>query len=160
MNSDDLLAELVEVLDIELEQLHTLTYRVVVLAALVGADQGRWIPRSVAELEAASEQVRLVDLRRAAATSGVTEACGFAPDVRLDEIAHDVAPGWGELLDERRTNLLESVATLQSIADLARSAVGRHSALAEEALAFLRNDTSGTYGRPVAARPQIVRGAL
>ncbi len=160
MASDEILAELVDILDVEVEQLDVLTYRVVVLASLVAADQGRWIPRSVSDLEAASEQVRLIDLRRAAATNGVTEACGLDGDVRLEQIAREVPAGWSELLDDRRSQLLEGMAHLKHVTELASSAVSRRSALAEEALAFLRENHAGTYGRPVAARPQIVRGAL
>ena len=155
-----LLAQLVEILDEELECIESLSFRFASLGALVAADQGTWIPRAVKDLQVASEELRLVDLRRAAATTGVTLSCGLDPDARLDVIAAHVTEGWGAVLDERRTTMIESMADLQSVADLAYSAVHQRSALAEEALEFLRNDTSSTYGRRTAPLAQIVKGAL
>lgn len=155
-----LLAQLVEILDDELECIESLSYRFAVLAALVGADQSPWIPRAVKDLQTASEELRLVDLRRAAATSGVTLKYGLDPDSRLDVIARHVDEGWGAILDERRSSMIEQMADLQSVADLATSAVQQRSALAEEALEFLRSDSSSTYGRRSAPLAQIVKGAL
>lgn len=160
MNADDQLASLVEVLDAELELLGALSYRFVVLASLIAADQGAWIPRSVRELEQASEQLRLMDLRRAAVTEGVTTFCHLGPEARLGEIAGEVAAGWGGVLGERRRVLLEQMANLQSLAELTRSAMSRRSALAEEALAFLRDDGGATYGPRPARGAQIVKGAM
>src|SRR5580692_1553 len=74
VNTEDLLAQLIETLDAELEQLNLLRFRLIVLGALVAADQAFWLPLSVRELEATADQLRLLDLRRAAATSGITEA--------------------------------------------------------------------------------------
>jgi hypothetical protein len=160
VSTEDLLAQLLEILDDELEQLAGLCYRFVVLASLVAADQALWLPMSVQELERATERLRLIDLRRAAATSGVTEAFWLDSEARLQEIADRVDDSWGELLHDRRRELLEQIANLQSMADLTITAVGRRSTLVGEALDFLRSDSSATYGRRSAPRSQIVRGAL
>jgi hypothetical protein len=160
VNTEALLTQLVETLDDELEQLALLRFRFVVLASLVAADQSLWLPMSVHELERATEQLRLADLRRAAAATGVTEAFMLDADVRLRDIANEVDDSWGELLLDRRTELLEQVANLRSVAELTISALGRRAALVEEALAFLRTDPGSTYGRPAAPQAQIVRGAM
>jgi hypothetical protein len=91
---------------------------------------------------------------------GVTETCGLDAESRLDEIAARVDRSWGAVLDDRRRLLIEEVANLQSVADLTLSAVNRRSALAEEALAFLRSDSGATYGRRSSPRAQIVLGAM
>ena len=50
MSTEDLLAQLIEALDDELEQLELLRFRLVVLGSLVAADQAVWLPISVREL--------------------------------------------------------------------------------------------------------------
>jgi hypothetical protein len=160
VDEQELLTQLAMVLDDELEQVHSLSYQFTVLASLVASDQSSCIPRSVRALQSASEELRLTDLRRAAVTIGVTSACGLEDDARLEDIVGELPDEWRAVLDERRRVLLEEVADLQSVADLTISAVNRRSALAEEALAFLRSDDGSTYGRRSAPRPRIVRGAM
>jgi hypothetical protein len=160
MSTDDLLAQLIEALDDELEQLALLRFRLVVLGSLVAADQPVCLPLSVRELQATTDQLRLIDLRRAAATSGVTEAFFLDPEAHLPQIAAQVDDGWGEILHDRRRLLLEQVANIQSVADLTISALGRRSTLLSEALSFVSSDGGSTYGRQRPARAQIVQGAL
>ncbi|MFZ0248568.1 MAG: hypothetical protein WAL61_01385 [Acidimicrobiales bacterium] len=160
MSTEDLLAQLIETLDAELEQLNLLRFRLIVLGALVAADQAFWLPLSVRELEATADQLRLLDLRRAAATSGITEVFLLDPEAQLPEIAAQVDDGWGELLHDRRRLLLEQVANVRSVAELAVSALGRRSTLLRDALSFLGSDGGRSYGRQGPSRPQIVQGAM
>jgi hypothetical protein len=160
VSTEDLLAQLIETLDDELEQLHLLRFRLIVLGALVAADQAFWLPLSVRELEATADQLRLLDLRRAAATSGITEVFLLDPEAQLPEIAAQVDEGWGEMLHDRRRLLLEQVASVRSVAELAVSALGRRSTLLGEALRFLASDGGSSYGRQGPSRPQIVQGAM
>jgi len=160
MSVEDHVAQLIETLDDELEQLTILRFRLVVLAALVAADQALWLPMSVRDLEVAIEQLRLVDLRRAAATSGITEACWLSPEARLPEIAAKLDDAWGEMLQSRRRELLEQVANVQNVAELAISAMGRRSTLISEALRFVSSDGGAAYGRQSPRRARIVQGAM
>jgi hypothetical protein len=160
VNTEDLLAQLIETLDAELEQLNLLRFRLIVLGALVAADQAFWLPLSVRELEATADQLRLLDLRRAAATSGITEAFLLDPEAHLPQIAAQVDEGWGEMLHDRRRLLLEQVANVRSVAELTVSALGRRSTLLREALSFLASDGGSSYGRQGPSRPQIVQGAM
>ena len=86
---------------------------------LVAADQAFWLPMCRPQLEATTDQLRLLDLRRAAATSGVTEAFLLDPDAHLNQIAAQVDDGWGEILHDRRRLMLEQVANVRSVAELA-----------------------------------------
>jgi hypothetical protein len=160
VNTDTQLAQLVDVLDAELERITALRHRFVVLASLVAADQGDWVPDSVRDLQRASEDLRAMELRRAALTSGIATRCGLDDEARLEEIVGSVDPAWGSVLDTRRQALREEIAHLRSEADITRAAVERRSALAEEALSFLHSDVASTYGRPRGTRAQIVQGAL
>jgi hypothetical protein len=160
VSTEDLLAELIETLDAELEQLTLLRFRLIVLGSLVAADQASWLPMSVRELQATTDRLRLIDLRRAAATSGITEAFFLDPEAHLPQIAAQVDDAWGEMLNDRRRLLLEQVANIRSVADLAISALGRRSTLLKEALSFISSDGGSTYGRQRPSRPQIVQGAM
>ena len=160
MKTETQLAQLVEILDVELERITALRLRFVVLAALVAADQGDWVPGSVRDLQRASEDLRTVELRRAVLTSGIASTCGLDTEARLEEIVGSVDPSWGLALDTRRLAIREEMVHLCSEADITRTAVERRSALAEEALAFLHSDAAGTYGRPTGARAHIVQGSL
>ena len=102
MIPDELLTELVEVLDEELERMATLRFRLIVLGSLMAADQTPWLERSIRDLEVASEQLRLADLRRAAATVGLLHEYDLEDEARLEEIAERADHAWGELLRERR----------------------------------------------------------
>ena len=160
VDTDDLMAELIETLDAELAQLTLLRFRLVVVGALVAADQAFWLPMSVRELQATTEQLRVIDLHRAAATSGITEAFWLDPEARLPQIAAHAAGAWGEMLHDRRRLILEQVANIRSIADLTISALGRRSTLLREALNFVSCDSGSSYGRQGSPRPQIVQGAM
>jgi hypothetical protein len=160
VSTEDLLVQLIETLDAELEQLQLLRFRLIVLGALVAADQAFWLPLSVRELEATADQLRMLDLRRAAATSGITEAFLLDPEAQLPLIASQVDEGWGEMLHDRRRLLLEQVANVRSVAELTVSALGRRSSLLRDALSFLASDGGSSYGRQRPSRPQIVQGAM
>jgi hypothetical protein len=160
VNTDTQLAQLVEVLDAELERITALRHRFVVLASLVAADQGDWVPDSVRDLQRASDDLRIVELRRAVLTSGIATTRGLDDEARLEEIVGSVDPSWGSVIASRRQAILEQLGHLHHEAERTRVAVERRSALAEEALSFLHSDAARTYGRQRGARAQIVQGAL
>ena len=157
---EDLLSLFVETLDHELEQLAVLRFRFVVLASLLAADQSLWLPMSVHELQQATEELRLIDLRRAATALGVTDACRLDADSGLQRIAGRLDESWGELLHDRREELLEQVAHLQSVAEITIAALGRRSALVQEALDFVPKEPGGSYGGRPVSRAQIVQGTI
>jgi len=160
VTTDTQLAELVEILDSELERITALRHRFVILAALVAADQGDWVPGSVRDLQRASEDLRVVELHRAVLTSGIAGTCGLDAEARLEEIVACIDPSWGSVVEARRQAIRDQMVHLRNEADITRTAVERRSNLAEEALAFLRQDSAGTYGRSRATQAQIVRGSL
>lgn len=160
MDIDDLLTELVESLDREVELLLVLRYRLTVLGALATADQGTSIVTGVREVEQAFEALRLEELARAAVTVLVTGLCELDDAVRLDELATHVEPGWRDLLLERRRTLIESVNSIQHLAESVHETMGRRAALAEEALTFLRSDGTSNYGRTARRGGVLVDGVL
>jgi hypothetical protein len=157
---DELFVQLVEALDRDLELLDTLRYRLIVLGALAGADQGPSLPTAVREIELAHESLRIADLVRAATTAQIAQEFELDATPRIDDLASRANDAWGEVLLERRRTLIIAVTGLQSLATTVTAAMGRRVALAEEALAFLRGEGASTYN---SARPRgglLVEGTL
>jgi predicted Mrr-cat superfamily restriction endonuclease len=96
VDTDDRFVQLVEALDRDLELLAVLRYRLIVLGALAGADQGPSIPTAVREIEVAYEDLRLADLVRATATVTVAEEFDLGPMPRLDELAARASGAWSD----------------------------------------------------------------
>jgi hypothetical protein len=160
VDTEDLFVQLVEALDRDLELLELLRYRLLVLAALAGADQGPSIPLAVREIEMAYEDLRLADLVRATATVRVADELELDPMPRLDQLAALSGGGWSEVLLDRRRSIIETVIGIENLATTVRTAMGRRAALAKEALAFLRVDAGATYGRSVLRGGVLVEGTI
>jgi hypothetical protein len=160
MDTEDLFVQLVEALDRDLELLEVLRYRLLVLGALAGADQGPSIPTAVREIEYAYEDLRLADLVRATATVRVADELALDPTPRLDQLAALSGGVWNEVLLDRRQSIIETVIGIENLATTVRSAMGRRAALAKEALAFLRVDAGATYGRSVLRGGVLVEGTI
>jgi hypothetical protein len=160
VDTDDLFVQLVESLDRDLELLEILRYRLIVLGALAGADQGGSLPTAVREIQLAYEDLRLADLVRAAATVRVADQLALDPAPRLDQIAERSEGGWSEVLLGRRRSLIETIIGIEGLASVVRGAMGRRASLAQEALAFLRVDAGATYGRPGLRGGVLVKGTI
>ena len=135
MDTDDLFVQLVEALDRDLELLAVLRYRLIVLGALAGADQGPSIPTAVREVEHAYEDLRLADLVRATATVRVAEVfdldpmpqCGFDTVRRVAGVAREVldelgAVGWPKTSGGRGLHVYVRIEPRWGFADLRRAA--------------------------------------
>lgn len=160
MNIDELFVQFVEIIDNEIELLLMIRYRLVVLGAMADVDQGKCIPVAVNETEKACESLRLVELMRGSVTAELTELLGLDSSARIDEIAECAKEAWGEILMERRVSLIATVKDIQEVADRVSEKMGSRSALAAEALAFLRTDGGSTYGRSVPRGGVLVEGAI
>jgi len=162
VDTDTLLVELVEALDYDLEILEVLRYRLVVLGALAGADQGSMLLLGVREIEMTYEALRVAEMVRASVTERVADELDIDALPTLEEIAGYVSAGWSEVLRERRRKLIEIVTEIQGISRTVGAAMGRRVALAEEARAFLHSDaTASSYGRPSLPREGVlVEGAI
>jgi hypothetical protein len=160
VDTDDLFVQLVEALDRDLELLATLRYRLVVLGALAGADQGPSIPIAVREIEAAYEDLRVADLVRASATVEVAEEFDLDPTPRLDQLAARASGAWSDVLLDRRRSIIEAVISIEGLAATVRTSMSRRASLAQEALAFLRTDAGATYGRSVVRGGVLVEGSI
>lgn len=160
MTNDDILIQFVDTLDNEIQLLSTIRYRLTVLGALAGADQGQLLPRAVQETESACEQLRLCELLRGTLAAKLADELEVDALARIDVFAENVEDAWSEILMDRRRMLLEAVAELQGLAESLTESMGRRAALAEAALSYLRSDKGTTYGRIAPRGGVIVEGAI
>jgi hypothetical protein len=160
VETDDLIAQLVEALDHDLELIERLRYRLVVLGALAAADQGPSVPEAIRELGIAADELRMADLVRVAAMARVANELDLHPTSRVDALATRAGGAWSGVLLDRRRSLTEAVTGVQGLAGTVSAAMGRRASLADEALAFLRADGNATYGRSVPRGGVLVEGAI
>lgn len=160
MDTDNLFAELVEALDRDIHLIEMIRYRLIVLEALAGTNEGALLPRAVTELGTAHEELAAADRARAAATARVAERLDLDPDSRVEALAERADEGWGEILRTRRRALIEALSSAQGLARTVSGAMGRRASLVEEALASLRPGGGTTYGRGAQREPMLVEGAM
>ncbi len=160
VNLDELFVQLVEALDRDLELIEMLRYRLIVLGALAGADQGPSLPTAVREIELAYESLRIADLVRASTTAQIAEVFELDATPRIDDLASRANNAWGEVLLERRRTLIVAVTGVQSLSHTVSAAMGRRVALAEEALSFLRGEGAATYSRSGPRGGLLVEGTI
>ncbi len=160
MNTDESLAQLVEALDRDLELVEVLRYRLIVLGALVGADQSPSLPRAIRELGQANEELRIAELFRTSATARLAEELDLGSTSRVDLLARHAQGEWNEILLDRRRSLTEAVIGVRALAGSVSAVMGRQAVLIEDALSSLRPDAHATYGRLVPRHAVLVEGAL
>lgn len=160
MNTEDLLLKFVEILDNEIDLILRIRYRLTVLGAIVDIDQGKLIPMAVAETESVCESLRLTELVRGSLTAELTETFGLESDSRIDQIAECASGAWHEILLERRSAIIEIVQQVQEIAERVTKEMGSRTALASEAISFLRTDVGSTYGRSQSRGGLLIEGAI
>ena len=127
---EDHLAQLIETLDAELEQLSVLRFRLVALASLVAADQALWLPMSVRELEGDDRAAppRSISGGRPRPRASPRRSCSIPRPISTRS-----RPRWTTAGRRCSTTgaacILEQVANVRSVAELAISALGRRSTL-------------------------------
>jgi hypothetical protein len=160
VDTDALLAQLVEALDRDLELIGIVRYRLTVVASLAAADQGPWLPGAIGEMALASAALQDADRHRASVTAGVARALDLDPGARIEVVADRAGGVWGDVLRDRRRALTEAVMGVQGLAHTVNGQMGRRASLAEEALAFLRGDGNATYGPTHRREAVLVEGAI
>lgn len=158
---DELFVQLVEALDRDLDLVEVLRYRLTVLGALAGTDQGPSIPMAVRELGIANEELRVADLVRAATSARIAEELGMDPESSSEVLVSQASDGWKEVLLERRRSLIEAITRVQGLSNTVSTAMRLRAKLSEEALAFLRGGQfTSNYGRETRREAVLVEGSI
>jgi hypothetical protein len=149
----------------EQELLDLLLFKAEEKQYLILTGKTRWLPRIAHEIEVVLEQLRTLEIERAAATEVIAGALGVGPNPSLRTLA-DAAPApWGDLLGKHHEALLVLVTELRSLSDANRELIEGGLAAINDAMLSARTPSASTYtqsGRSAgnAYRPVTLDGAM
>ena len=149
----------------EQELLDLLLFKAEEKQYLILTGKTRWLARIAHEIEVVLDQLRSLEVERAAATEVLAGRLGLASNPSLRALA-EVAPApWNDLLGKHHEALLVLVTELRSLSDANRELIEGGLVAISEALTSVRAPSAGTYsqsGRPAgnAYRPVTLDGAM
>jgi flagellar biosynthesis/type III secretory pathway chaperone len=130
----------------EQELLDLLLFKAEEKQYLILTGKTRWLARIAHEIEVVLDQLRMLEVERAAATEVMAARLGVGVNPSLRTLA-DAAPApWNDLLAKHHEALLVLVTDLRSLSDANRELIeGGLSAIGNALLAG-KEPTAGTYG--------------
>jgi hypothetical protein len=131
----------------EQELLDLLLFKAEEKQYLIITGKSRWLARIAHEIEVVLEQLRTLEIERAAATEQIAGRLGLAVDPSLRQLA-DVAPApWNDLYTKHHESLLALVTELRSLSDTNKGLIEGGLAAIGDALLSVRpaGATAGTY---------------
>jgi hypothetical protein len=130
----------------EQELLDLLLFKAEEKQYLILTGKTRWLGRIAHEIEVVLDQLRSLELERAAATEAVAQQLGIGASPSLRQLA-DVAPApWKDLYAKHHEALLGLVTELRSLSDANRELIEGGLQAIGDALLAVRAPSAGTYG--------------
>jgi hypothetical protein len=131
----------------EQELLDLLLFKAEEKQYLILMGKTRWLPRIAHEIEVVLDQLRTLEVERAAVTEVIAGALGVGANPSLRRLA-DAAPApWGDLLAKHHEALLVLVTEVRSLSDANRELVEGGLAAISDALTSVRAPSAGTYSQ-------------
>ena len=132
---------------------------------LILTGKTRWLPRIAHEIEVVLDQLRTLEVERAAATEVLAAGLGLGANPSLRQLAEAAPAPWADLFARHHEALLVLVTELRSLSDANKELIEGGLAAIGDALSTVRAPSAGTYthnGRTAgnAYRPVSVDGAL
>ena len=149
----------------EQELLDLLLFKAEEKQYLILTGKTRWLPRIAHEIEVVLDQLRTLEVERAAATEVLATALGVGANPSLRQLAEAAPAPWADLYTKHHEALLVLVTELRSLSDANRELIEGGLAAISDALLTVRGPSAGTYtqnGRSAgnAYRPVTVDGAM
>jgi hypothetical protein len=149
----------------EQELLDLLLFKAEEKQYLILTGKTRWLARIAHEIEIVLDQLRTLEVERAAATEVIAAAVGVGANPSLRQLAEAAPAPWGDLLAKHHEALLVLVTELRSLSEANRELIEGGLSAIGDALLTARAPSAGTYthnGRAAgnAYRPVTVDGAL
>ncbi|HEY6795730.1 MAG TPA: flagellar export chaperone FlgN [Kineosporiaceae bacterium] len=143
------------------ELLERLVYRLECEQLLVAAGRTRFLGIATAEVESLLDELRVVEVQRAAMADLVAAEVGLDAGVSLEEIAGSVQPPWTEVFVEHRHALLTLAAELSALAETNRHLMAAGLTAVEQAMAGLglRQGTT-SVGYDAQGRRETIAGQV
>src|SRR3954469_3292490 len=130
----------------EQELLDLLLFKAEEKQYLILTGKTRWLARIAHEIEVVLDQLRNLEVERAAATDALAGRLGVESNPSLRALA-DAAPApWNDLLAKHHEALLVLVTDLRSLSDTNRDLIEGGLSAIGDALMQVRTPSAGTYG--------------
>ena len=149
----------------EQELLDLLLFKAEEKQYLILTGKTRWLARIAHEIEVVLDQLRTLEVERAAATEVIASGLGLDTSPSLRQLAEAAPAPWGDLFTKHHEALLVAVTELRGLSDANRELVEGGLAAINDALLAVRTPSAGTYtqnGRAAgnAYRAVTVDGAM
>ena len=130
----------------EQELLDLLLFKAEEKQYLIVTGKSRWLARIAHEIEVVLDQLRTLEVERAAATEVLAERLGVGVNPSLRTLA-DAAPApWDDLYAKHHETLLVLVTELRGLSDANRQLIEGGLTAIGDALLSVRTPSAGTYG--------------
>jgi hypothetical protein len=130
----------------EQELLDLLLFKAEEKQYLILTGKTRWLARIAHEIELVLEQLRTLEVERAAVTETLAADLGIGANPSLRQLAEAAPEPWGELYGKHHEALLVLVTELRSLSDANRELIQGGLAAIGDALLAARMPSAGTYG--------------
>jgi flagellar biosynthesis/type III secretory pathway chaperone len=132
----------------EQELLDLLLFKAEEKQYLILSGKSRWLARIAHEIEVVLEQLRTLEVERAAATEQIAGRLGLDANPSLRQLADSAPAPWNDLYAKHHESLLTLVGELRGLSDANRELIESGLAVISDALASSAPATAaGTYGQ-------------
>src|SRR3712207_7127383 len=130
----------------EQELLDLLLFKAEEKQYLILTGKTRWLARIAHEIEVVLDQLRTLEVERAAATEAISVTLGLGANPSLRQVA-DAAPApWNDLFAKHHEALLVLVTDLRSLSDTNPELIEGGLSAIGDALLSAKTPSAGTYG--------------
>jgi flagellar biosynthesis/type III secretory pathway chaperone len=130
----------------EQELLDLLLFKAEEKQYLILSGKTRWLARIAHEIEVVLDQLRTLEVERAATTEVLAGRLGVGANPSLRKLAEAAPPPWGDLFAKHHEALLVLVTDLRSLSDTNRDLIEGGLAAIGDALLSVKAPAAGTYG--------------
>ncbi|MDP9428108.1 MAG: flagellar protein FlgN, partial [Actinomycetota bacterium] len=130
----------------EQELLDLLLFKAEEKQYLIVTGKTRWLSRIAHEIEVVLDQLRVIEVERAAATEVMAERLGVGVNPSLRKLAEAAPAPWNDLYAKHHETLLGLVTELRGLADSNRELIEGGLSAIGDALLSVRPPSAGTYG--------------
>jgi flagellar biosynthesis/type III secretory pathway chaperone len=139
--------------------LERLVYRLECEQLLMVSGRTRFLGLATAEVESLLDELRIIELQRAAAADVVCVGLGLEPGVTLETIAVGAQPPWTSVLIDHRQALLTLTGELSALAETNRNLMSAGMKAVEAALAGLGLQRGATsIGYDAQGHSEVIAG--
>lgn len=153
------LPDLAAVLWRQRELLELLAYRLECEQLMLAGGRNRWLPAATSEVEILLDELRVIEMQRAAVSDAAAREFGLRVGATLEELAGTAQPPWTEVLIEHRNALIAISNELRVLAEASRSMTASGLAAVEQTLAELGGRVgASSQGYDARGRRDIISG--